>query len=238
MVNTFLIYPNWIQSARRLDKKRIWKQVVEARQILQLIIDLKHIISFANFSYSNWEDIKSLIKDYKSSDKVFVRDENNNYQLILKSISSNFLSYNNNFKEVKLGFVYHPVVKMWWSYTEALKFYINIHITECISRGMKSDISKYYVTLNCMTNDELNTCYNNLTQQQICDINYIIIPNKIKHPVFVYNQQLYSIYRSNLKLKDPQYYSDFSEEPSKGYHYELFYDPIFQDDNMLFQFNR
>lgn len=224
MVNTFLICPNWILSAKILDKSRVWKQVVEARQILQLIEDLKHIINYNKYCYQNWDDLKKLISNYKNSNVIFLRKDNT-YLLIDKN-TYNSGNYDKTMKPVKLGFVYHPVVKMWWSFTEALKYYINVHISECLNRNFDPNIREYYCAYNSVFRG------NELTTQQMNDPNFITIPSEITYPSWIYNLQLYSIHRANLKRKDANYYSLFSENPINGYNYELFYDPIFLKNNI------
>jgi len=230
MVNTFLICPNWILSAKILDRSRVWKQVVEARQILQLIQDLKYLLVYSDRSFSNWDDIKQLTSEYKQSNTIFLRRKeeyipvsrqdfnDGKYDYLLKPINSP-----ESYKPVKLGFMYHPIVRMWWSFTEALKYYINIHIKECLNRGYDPNISQYYCNYNSLILEEqLTTC-------QLTDINYIPIPDEITQPNWIFNPQLYAIHRSNLKRKDAVYYANFVESPSNGYLYELFFDPVFTD---------
>jgi hypothetical protein len=44
---------------------------------------------------------------------------------------------------IKFGYMYHPAVLMWLGYEEALKDYLNAHIEETISRGIKNTMIMY-----------------------------------------------------------------------------------------------
>jgi len=235
MVNTFLICKNWIVSAKCLDSQRLWKQVVEGRQILQVIQDLKYIISFGNYQFQNWDDIKSIIILYKQWDNVFVRKDDF-YFMVKRSEVSKFL-IDDSYKEVKLGFVHHPIVKMWWSYTEALKYYINIHITEHINRHPDSNVEKYYCKYNDITPVEFTSFYSTLSKEDFMNVNLNIIPPKILSPCWINDSRLYSIHRGNLKSKNEKFYTMFPEQPMNGYSYELFYDPIFSGLQIQFDFS-
>lgn len=63
-MNTFLPYPDFIESAKSLDKKRCWKQVVEAQQILS-------VISGTSTSWENHPAVKMWVGHKVSLIKYF-----------------------------------------------------------------------------------------------------------------------------------------------------------------------
>lgn len=67
MVNTFLVYPNFTKSARTLDDKRLFKQVVEAKQIIECILAKRQgkEVGFANHpAVIQWERHLNCLKYY------------------------------------------------------------------------------------------------------------------------------------------------------------------------------
>lgn len=68
-MQTFLPYPDFIQSAKVLDKKRCWKQVVEAKQIINILSHLsecpKDKVPWQNHpAVKMWEGHISVLKCY------------------------------------------------------------------------------------------------------------------------------------------------------------------------------
>jgi hypothetical protein len=162
MVNTFLIDPNFKVSAGLLDKRRLGKQRVEAYQILQLIYDLntlanyfKIVIPDKSSALAPW--IKLVSQTYKKSSCIFVRHtivkENNDkieHHQIVHCYNKNDPNFSSlelpkDHKIIKLGFVNHPALRMWYHYPIALQDYINAHILEWISRGYENNMVMYNV---------------------------------------------------------------------------------------------
>lgn len=83
-MQTFLPYPDFRQSAEVLDKKRCWKQVVEASQILDVL------------------------------------------------------------EGRKIGWINHPVVKMWEGYIHELKIYFNAFLKVCKHKHKINTKYKYF----------------------------------------------------------------------------------------------
>jgi len=120
MVNTFFVADNVYISASCLDNKRLNKQVVEALQIYNNIRNLKLLSTHYNIpfplnSYSLYAWIRNIISRYKTD------------------INSN--------PEIKLGFMYHPVILMWFHYEPALLHYTYVHRQECLKRGINNTIT-------------------------------------------------------------------------------------------------
>lgn len=90
----------------------------------------------------------------------------------------------------KSGWKNHPAVKMWRSYSEALKLYRNIMILEWVNRGYKNTM-------------------------KILPVN----ESKIIYPDWLGSESFHSSHRSNLLRKDPKYYSQFgwTEPDNLGY---------------------
>lgn len=124
MVQTFLVDSDFAISASKLDRARLGKQRLEARQILGMIGFLRELgehfeIPIPVNPYERREWIRQIIKLYKLFE---IPPEE---------------------QPIKLGFIYHPAVLMWLGYDDALKEYINAHINEWISRGYKNTLEIY-----------------------------------------------------------------------------------------------
>jgi len=132
-MQTFLPVPNFSQTAKILDYKRLGKQRVEAFTILKVL--------------------------------------------------------NNK----TIGWINHPIVKMWTNYKESLTLYMNTCIIEWINRGYKNNME------------------------------IIQISNKIIMPKWLGDERLHSSHRANLLRKDFNYYSQFnwSEQPSNKYFWPI-----------------
>lgn len=127
MVQTFLVDSDFAISASKLDRARLGKQRLEARQILGMIEFLRELgdhfeIPIPTNPYERREWIRQIMKLY------------------------NLFDIPPEHRPIKLGFIYHPAVLMWLGYDEALKEYINAHIIEWISRGYKNTLEIYALT--------------------------------------------------------------------------------------------
>lgn len=80
MVVTFLVTPNFRQSAQHLDRMRLGKQRVEAMQILHCLVDLNYLSSYFNTTIpprgASREEIYAWVDDvmsqYKALDEHFI----------------------------------------------------------------------------------------------------------------------------------------------------------------------
>lgn len=88
------------------------------------------------------------------------------------------------------GWLNHPCTVMWKNYVPALKLYMNIAITEWISRGFKN-------TMN----------FEKVTEEEI------------KIPPFIGNEKFHASHRANLLKKAPEFYSRYGwlENPQDPY---------------------
>lgn len=111
-MQTFLPYPNIIQSAQCLDNKRLGKQRVEALQILKAINQGLEIAFIWD-----WDDNG---KEYKKL-------------LWFKSLDSGDGT-------IKTPWFNHPCTKMWKGYESCLVLYYNVCINEWIYRGFKNTL--------------------------------------------------------------------------------------------------
>lgn len=154
MVNTFLVDTNFATSASLLDKRRLGKQRVEAQQILQILLNLNEIALQLNikpveilYYHENKNNVNYIANTYIKQCK-WVDDV-----VIAYKKYGNILYHPSTFKPITLGFSKHPAVKMWIGCIDALKFYINEHIKEWISRKNKDGT----FCKNTMTIHEINT---------------------------------------------------------------------------------
>jgi len=90
-----------------------------------------------------------------------------------------FVSLKDNY--VKIGYIYHPALLLWFNYIPALKHYINVHVAECKARGADNSIN--------IESDEYNKG---------------IDP---KYPPWTMDGDFLIRHRSNLIRKKPEYYS-------------------------------
>ena len=151
MVNTFLTHSDFKTSAQSLDRQRLGKQRVEAFQILNIIENLEHLSKLFQYPYDG-SNLKQWIKDittaYKNLPYLYVIRDNTTYTIPKdivkqKSLIDQYLQPNDHI--IKLGFSSHPIVVMWFGYTDALKSYINEHIDEWIHRGYNNNMNKYII---------------------------------------------------------------------------------------------
>lgn len=118
--------PNFRISASCLDYKRLGKQRVEAKQILEIIIRLQQLRDW--LGEDNNPNLREAIKRW-----------------IRKYKSQSITLYRRDSKPLSFGFSYHPVIRAWFNHTGALKYYVNCHIDEWISRGYNNTMKKYYI---------------------------------------------------------------------------------------------
>ncbi len=168
MVNTFILTsnnfdPDYLINASLLDNKRLGKQRVEAKQILDIILNLKCIAKYYNWDIINDvnedelklpinQQIQMFINRCNWVDTIRKRYLALNERLIYRKINENFklvkydnsiIKYLNLLKEEKiisLGFSGHPAVKMWIGYTDSLKLYINSCISIWLDRKFKNNM--------------------------------------------------------------------------------------------------
>ena len=155
-------------SAANLDKSRLWKQVLEAIQILNLVKSY-HILGeiFKSPCPKNPYLIKAwsqeILKKYKKLE-YYVFYHQGEYVWIEKSPKLLKVRYDQNYKILEdgsilfqgkkypkyglylpgdlyltMGFASHPIVIMWMNHIESLKLYINCHIDEFLERGGKKE---------------------------------------------------------------------------------------------------
>lgn len=128
MVNTFLTDSDFSISAKSLDKRRLWKQILEAKQILRLIENIWFVSSVFGLPGPKSETpedrkifIRSVVSEYKKEDRHTLRYDDRENKIV----------------KISFGFCYHPAVSMWLFYPSALVEYINAHIQEFHNRGGK-----------------------------------------------------------------------------------------------------
>lgn len=172
MVNTFLVYKNFRESASHLDKSRLWKNVLEALQILDLVKSYHYLGLLFNipcpkdpYLIKAWT--KTIMKQYNTlTHYVFYHQRKYVYYRKTKTKPQK-IKYDEKYKIqddgsilykekvypkyslvlpgdifMSMGFCYHPVVIMWMNHIDSLKLYINEHIDEFISRGGKAGTIK------------------------------------------------------------------------------------------------
>lgn len=150
MVNTFLLFSDYRKSANKLDRARLGKQRVEAYQILNLIFDLKTLSkqykSDIPEDKSKWKSwIKEIAGKYKKKNYKFVVSGNKVRKVDKNTIKADI---NENERLMTLGFVYHPAVRMWLGWPEALKMYISAHIDEWEERGYVNTMRRYEISVD------------------------------------------------------------------------------------------
>jgi hypothetical protein len=150
MVNTFLLYSDYRESAKKLDRARLGKQRVEAYQILNLITDLSILSQGYNWPMpednKQWKIwVKEIAGKYKKSNHKFIVESEKLIQ-VDKSTTRDDLSTGQRL--ITLGFVHHPIVRAWLGWPESLKMYINAHIDEWKARGYKNTMVKYQIESN------------------------------------------------------------------------------------------
>ena len=205
-MQTFLPSPNFTESARILDNKRLGKQRVEAKQILQINLAIHN----AN-KYFICDNCKKLIPAKRNINIVFHEDcceDPSWYNLESWRNMGNKIPWEN-----------HPAVRMWRGYEIALAKYGEYICSEWANRGFQD-----------------NTCFeffheyllDNRVECEDYGLNECKIPEEqIEYPEWMKNSQViydfcYS-HRANLMRKDPVFYGkynwkffgDYTKEPYK-----------------------
>lgn len=167
MVNTFLTSESYKESASNLDKSRLWKQILEALQILDLIKSYHFLGKLFKSPcpknpYLVKEWTKNIMKSYKQLDSyiflhqgkyVYYPKKNEKpkkikydekYEILE---NGNILYKDKTYKKYSLvlpgdrfmsmGFCSHPVIVMWLNHEDSLKLYINAHLDVFLARGGK-----------------------------------------------------------------------------------------------------
>lgn len=160
MVMTYVLDADIRRSARLLDKGRVWKQVMEAKQILSLLCDLRVLgMLFESFlgpmpingtvEQRTWW-IRAVFDAYKAWNYRVVRDTtpnpNNFYNYFTYHISQEVVVPVEYKKLDKLAWMNHTTVRMWLGYELVLAEYINIHLDEHLSRGGNTQYVKFPLT--------------------------------------------------------------------------------------------
>lgn len=161
MVNTFITQADLKLAVKDLDNKRLGKQRVEAKQILDKLYDCKAIIKYYNYnldemreavrktrkkddSFSKYEVFKNVFKMYaREEKKLYCRTDKYKYSFEESKESSG----NKTWRKVNIGFAYHPMTLSWIGYEDALKYYINLCINEWILRGFSNNMKIYSILI-------------------------------------------------------------------------------------------
>lgn len=138
MVNTFVVDSDFRISAQQLDRARLGKQRLEARQILEICENLHLIATVFALPSSPRHDIGGI--------KLWIRNVMRVYkQRPFGCIATPHVNLIIWGETLKLGWVYHPAVALWVGYEMALRAYINAHIEEWIRRGYKNTLPLYEI---------------------------------------------------------------------------------------------
>jgi hypothetical protein len=136
---TFITSTDFVESARLLDKRRLWKQILEAKQLLQkldLIDELSCLFKqpIPQSTKDKYTFIRTITKPLKKSKHVAIWSniEHTTFTWLPREKGVVY------FDKIKIGYIYHPIVPLWIGYKDALKYYIHVHNEEFISRGGKS----------------------------------------------------------------------------------------------------
>ncbi len=161
MVNTFVTCSNYDECAKHLDRQRLGKQRVEAKQILDILQDLHFIAEKLNshfqnnkFNFPHNEDIARMFLDRCDWVDLVRNTYTNQYPYIwLQHRSTRKIVHikradkskidKQTYRVVLGGFSGHPAVKMWCGHEQSLKHYINACIDEWIARGYQNNMERY-----------------------------------------------------------------------------------------------
>jgi hypothetical protein len=120
---------------------------------------------------------------YEDDMKVKLKDDKGKTVTINKSCFAGL-----NDIPVKLGYIYHPAVLLWFNYLSALKHYTMVHIEECKARGMQNSITLGYEYFN--------------KDAPICEVS-----SSVNYPPWTKDGDFLIRHRSNLIRKDKEYYA-------------------------------
>lgn len=161
MVNTFLTYADYQESARNLNHinhvnqrgrhgARLWKQVLESHQIITLISDLHILGKYYNIplpsdktKHKEW--VKQLKKRYFDEEFIFA----SRYGILEKITKPNLPKRKQQTDYLKttlgkahhiinLGWCFHPIVYQWLAHLDSLKEYHDAHLKVWLERGYKT----------------------------------------------------------------------------------------------------
>jgi hypothetical protein len=140
---TFVVSKKFSENAKLLDKKRLWKQVLEANQILERLTNLYLLATILSIDIptasSSYQKKHKFIRkvmcliNRKTYIPVWTTEDKTSFEYIPKYDKHKV----NTQLHIKLGYVYHPIILMWMGYETALKLYIYEHHKEWIHRGCK-----------------------------------------------------------------------------------------------------
>ncbi len=137
MVNTFVPYSDFESIARCLDNRRLGKQRVEAYQILLLIYDYEFLMT--QYGTIETDTVRDL---FLSLNRRYAQENIRWTRSITAGIPVYHIATEAD-KSILRGYQYHPVVRMWWGYKDALKLYLNTMIFEFIRRGFRNTMHVY-----------------------------------------------------------------------------------------------
>ena len=186
-------------------------------------------IPYNNYDLYTW--IREVVALYKKENSLFLFKENGELikhpkgtKIIQQSYNQKIMSINNGIIElidnngkimkvpenlfaglndhlVKLGYIYHPVILMWFNYIPALKHYINVHVAECKSRGYKNRIT---------------ICSKEYEEDK--QRNITVTPVEL-YPAWTRDNDFLIRHRSNLIRKMPKYYTSIFPNVSDDMQY-------------------
>lgn len=137
MVNTFLPYPSFEESARVLDWRRLGKQRVEAQQILRVLEDLEVVAQALRLRYEGGsvsQYIRNVVSRYRALPCLLVQKTNGTLYWQPRIIQFEG-------RPIKLGWVNHAATRMWFGHLGSLRLYLHAMITEWVRRGFKNTMS-------------------------------------------------------------------------------------------------
>jgi hypothetical protein len=243
MVNTFVTHSDFSKTAKSLDSRRLFKQIIEAHTILRILQTYEIVGKFFKLktphSYPPSDDnskessnffkriscTQEIQKVYSpKNNKTLIWESNNSNKRIYKLIDTKSISEYDKSQIISMprGYVNHPITKMWLCYDDSLKHYINCCITEWTSRKKK--------------NGEYNK-----TKYELFDIDI----KDIKHPWWISHSYFLSVfrcslYRKELEREEPEWYiTKFSScIYSKFYDYGYIWLSSLSEEQILRLMNR
>lgn len=185
--------------ARDLDFRRVQKQWVEAKQIILLHEDLELLEGLLDFPIRVPDEtvqvrIKLLVRKYKELGYYYTRNlETGDLGKIEKTSTLPIKEPRSEIRVLKLGFCYHPAVRMWFGYTNALRLYHDLIKENWTTREFKS--------------------------QKIRTVNPLFRPTEpLIVPPWFGRPDIHTSHRSKLVEKYPEHYGKlYSEQPGLSY---------------------
>lgn len=142
MVNTFWVSRNPQDTARILDSKRLFKQVVEAVQILNALQDIRYLSEYYRIEYLI-ENIAIIRKRYRE-DNFYLRSEKYSEESS-RVDKEGYREEDASYRISKAGYWSHPATLLWFYHPDALKKYCNLCREEHLRRGGKTSIPAYHL---------------------------------------------------------------------------------------------